>query len=152
MTSEGETPYEPHILGRMVPERDKSGVHIITVFFEKDRSGILTGKSYRWPTYDVIAPVVGYLSGDRQGTVGTLEDAAEKDIAAREQEEERARGERLALYDQIRQAIISARSLGELDTARSLMKGKKTKLGDKWDDLVAEGTKRMGELTQMEAA
>lgn len=152
MKAEGETPYEPHILGRMVPERDKSGTHIIKVFFEKDRSGILTGKTFKWPTYDIIAPVVGYLSGDRQGTVGSLEDAAEKDIAAREREEEQARAERLALYDQIRQAIIGARSLGELDTARSLMKGKKTKLADKWDDLVAEGTKRMSELTQMEAA
>ena len=152
MKSEGETPYEPHILGRMIPERDKSGMHIITVFFEKDRSGILTGKSYRWPTYDVIAPVVGYLSGDRQGTVGSLEDAAEKDIAAREREEEQVRADRLALYNQIRQAIIGAHSLGGLDAARSLMKGKKTKLADKWDDLVAEGTKRMSELTHMETA
>lgn len=152
MKAEGETPYEPHVLGRMTPQREKDGTYTIQVFFEKDRSGILTGKTYKWPTYDVIAPVISYLSGETQGQLGSAEDAADKDIAAREREEEQVRADRLALYNQIRQAIIGAHSLGGLDAARSLMKGKKTKLADKWDDLVAEGTKRMSELTHMETA
>jgi hypothetical protein len=149
MKSEGETPYEPHILGRMIPERDKAGGHIITVFFEKDRSGILTGRTFDWPTFETIAPVVGYLSGDKQGQVGTLEDAAEKDIAAKEREDDTAAKERQTIFEQIRMAIIGAHTIDELNAASSLMKGKKTKLGDKWDELAAEGARRKNELVQI---
>lgn len=149
MKSEGETPYEPHILGRMTPERTKTGEYIIKVFFEKDRSGILTGRTFAWPTYEVIAPVVAYLSGDRQGTVGTLDDAAEKDIAAKEREDDAAARERQTLFEQIRMAILGARTLDELNAASSLMKGKKNKLGDKWDELAAEGARRKNELVQI---
>jgi hypothetical protein len=130
MKSEGETPYEPHILGRMIPERDKKGGYIIKVFFEKDRSGILNGKEYLWPNYDLIAPIIGYLSGENQGTVGTLEDAAEKDAAAQERQAEKETQERQAIYEQIRTAILTASTVEQLSAAWSLTKGKKTKLGD----------------------
>jgi hypothetical protein len=149
MKSEGETPYEPHVLGRMTPERDKQGGHIIRVFFEKDRSGILTGKTIAWPTYDVIAPVVGYLSGGEQGTVGTLEDATEKDVAAKEREEETQARERQMLFETIRTAVIGAKSLEELRAACDLTKGKKTKLGVKFDELTAEVARRKSELTNI---
>ena len=33
LKAEGETPHEPHILGRMCPERDEKGGYIIKVFF-----------------------------------------------------------------------------------------------------------------------
>lgn len=149
MKSEGETPYEPHILARMVPQREKDGTQTIRVFFEKDRSGILTGRTFNWPTFETIAPVVGYLSGDKQGQVGTLEDAAEKDIAAKEREDDAAAKERQTIFEQIRMAIIGAHTIDELNTASSLMKGKKTKLGDKWDELAAEGARRKSELVQI---
>lgn len=149
MKSEGETPYEPHILGRMIPERDKKGGYIIKVFFEKDRSGILTGKEFPWPTYETVAPVVAYLSGDNQGTVGTLEDAAEKDAAAVERQAEAVAQERQSLFEQIRKAIMDARSVEELNAAWSLTKGKKTKLGDKYDELVTAGQSRKSELTKI---
>jgi len=149
MKSEGETPYEPHILGRMTPERDKQGGHIIKVFFEKDRSGILTGKTFSWPTYEVIAPVVAYLSGGEQGSVGTLEDATEKDVAAREREEEAVGRDRKNLYEQIRAAIINAKSLDELKTAWGLTTGKKTKLADLYDALATAKDTRKTELTSI---
>jgi hypothetical protein len=122
--------YEPHILGRMVPDRDKQGGYIINVFFEKDRSGILTGKEISWPTYSTIQPIVAYLSGDVQGTVGSLEEAAEKDAAAQERQAEREAQEKQTIYEQIRTAILTAQTVDALSAAWSLTKGKKTKLGD----------------------
>jgi hypothetical protein len=149
MKSEGETPYEPHILGRMIPDRDKKGGYIVKVFFEKDRSGILTGREFTWPTYETVSPIVAYLSGDNQGTVGTLEDAAEKDAAAVERQAEQNAAERQSLFEQIRKAIMDSRTVDELNAAWSLTKGKKTKLGDKWEELVSEGTRRKSELTKV---
>ena len=36
LKAEGETPHEPHVLGRMCPDRDERGGYITKVFFEKD--------------------------------------------------------------------------------------------------------------------
>lgn len=146
MKSEGETPYEPHVLGRMIPERDKKGGYIIKVFFEKDRSGILTGKEFEWPNYQTVAPVVGYLSGEHQGTVGTLEDAAEKDAAAQERQAERELSERQTLYEQIRTAIVTSQTIEALAGAWSLTKGKKTKLADLYEQLATAKDTRKTEL------
>jgi len=130
LKAEGETPHEPHVLGRMCPERDDKGGYIIKVFFEKDRSGILTGKEFLWPTYETIAPVVNYLCSGQQGRIGTPEEAAERDIAAQEAAQEKAERERRELFDQIRTALLGAKSVQQLQTAWSLTNGKKTRLGD----------------------
>ena len=103
--------------------------HVID-FFEKDRSGILTGKEFLWPTYETIAPVVSYLCGGEQGRLGTPEEAAEIDISAQEAEKEKAERERKELFDQIRTALVGSKSIQQLQTAWSLTNGKKTRLGD----------------------
>lgn len=130
MKAEGETPHEPHILGRMRPERDSQGGYIIKVFFEKDRSGILSGRTLEWPNYETIAPVVNYLSGKQQGQLGTLESNAEKDAAAQEAAAEKAKAEKHSLFEQVRTAIIGAQTADALKTAWSLTKGKKGFLGE----------------------
>lgn len=147
MKAEGETPYEPHVLGRMIPERGKDGSYTIQVFFEKDRSGILTGKTFVSPTYATIEPLMKYLSGDVQGKVGSLEDAAERDAAAIEAAEHRAQQERQEMFETIRNAIIGARNVDALKGAWDLTKGKKTKLGDElFGQLEATKEARKGEL------
>jgi hypothetical protein len=130
LKAEGETPHEPHLLGHMCPERDEKGGYIIKIFFEKDRSGVLTGKEFRWPTYETIAPVINYLCGGDQGKIGTQEEAAERDISAQEAEEEKAERERKELFEQIRTALLGAKKMAQLQTAWSLTNGKKTRLGD----------------------
>ncbi len=132
LKAEGETPHEPHVLGRMCPERDDKGGYIIKAFFEKDRSGILTGKEFLWPTYETIAPVVRYLCGGEQGKLGTPEEAAEIDISAQEAEKEKAERERKDLFDSIRAALRGAKTIDQLQTAWSLTNGKKTRLGDEF--------------------
>lgn len=130
MKAEGETPHEPHVLGRMRPERDVAGGYIVKVFFEKDRSGILTGRTIDWPNYSTIAPVVNYLSGTVQGRLGTEEENAERDAAALETQAQKTNRERETLFTQIRTAITNARTLEELKSAWELTKGKKTRLGE----------------------
>lgn len=129
MKAEGETPYEPHLLGRMVPERGKDGSYLIRIFFEKDRSGILTGKTFEWPNYATIEPVVSYLLGGVQGKLGTAEENAEVDAEKQAQQEERTERERTELFTAIRDSINSAHTVEALKAAWLLTSGKKTKLG-----------------------
>lgn len=130
LKAEGETPYEPHILARMTPERDEKGGYVIRIFFEKDRSGIFTGKTFDWPNYKTIEPVMGYLTGGSHGQIGSPESSAEKDVAAQEAERDKTERERKELFEQIRAALLSSSTLQKLQTAWSLTTGKKTKLGD----------------------
>lgn len=137
MKAEGETPHEPHILGRMQPNRDEQGGYVIRVFFEKDRSGILTGRTFEWPNYETIAPVVAYLRGGEQGKLGTPEENAARDAEAQERAEVAQAEERRALFDQIRAALVNAKNKEELKAAWSLTTGKKGKLGDELHDQLA---------------
>lgn len=150
LKAEGETPHEPHVLGRMCPERDEKGGYIIKVFFEKDRSGILTGKEFLWPTYQTIAPVVSYLCGGEQGKIGMPEEAAERDVSAQQAAQEKADRERKELFDQIKTALVGAKSKEQLQTAWSLTNGKKTRLGDEFmTQLLAVKDSRKAELWEV---
>jgi hypothetical protein len=135
MKAEGETPHEPHVLGRMTTDRDEKGGYIIKVFFEKDRSGILTGRTFEWPNFQTIAPVVGYLSGGEQGKLGMPEDAAEIDASKQEEQSNRSELEKRTAFEQIRTAILASRTMEELKVSWDLTKGKKGKLGEFFDQL-----------------
>jgi len=131
MKSEGETQYEPHMLIRMTPEREENGTHRIRAFFEKDRSGILTGRTIDWPNFDTIAPAVRILTGvGVSQSLGTPEEVAQRDASAAEAKRESEVAERLALFTQIRNSINSAPDLDALKSAWSLVSGKKGKLGE----------------------
>ena len=135
MKAEGETPHEPHVCGRMRPERLPDGSFTINVFFEKDRSGILTGRTIPNPNYGTIEPVVNYLTGTSQGKLGTEEENAERDAAAQEAQAAKAAQEKESMFGQIRTAILDAKSIDELKTAWELVKGRKGKLGDFYEQL-----------------
>jgi hypothetical protein len=137
MKAEGETPHEPHVLGRMRPERTDEGGYIVKVFFEKDRSGILTGRTIEWPNYTTIAPVVNYLNGTIQGKLGSEEETAERDAAAIETQEQKNAREKEMLFTQIKTALVGSKSLDELTSAWGLTKGKKTRLGNELYDQLA---------------
>jgi hypothetical protein len=146
MKAEGESPHEPHVLGRMSPERLADGAFKIRVFFEKDRSGILTGRTFDWPNFSTIEPVVGHLRGGVQGKLGTPEESAERDMELAEKLEASVQGARLELFQQIRTAVEGARSIEALRTAWLLTQGKKGKLGDYYDELETIKEARKAEL------
>jgi hypothetical protein len=89
MKAEGETPYEPHILIRMEAVRPQKANEVATIYAyaEKDRTGILAGRSFANPTYKtLIEPLVGLLGGT-QARIATEEEAAAVDADALEREE-----------------------------------------------------------------
>ena len=91
MKAEGETPYEPHILIRMEALKPKktNELAMIIAYAEKDRTGVLAGRSFVNPTFDSLCrPLLGLL-GATQAQLESLEATAVKDaetLAAEEQQ------------------------------------------------------------------
>jgi hypothetical protein len=100
MRAEGETAYEPHILIRMSTERPTKTNEIGTVvaYAEKDRTGVLSGRSFVNPTFDSLCrPLLGLL-GETQARIASGDEAAMQDaeaLSAQEAERERASTEQL---------------------------------------------------------
>lgn len=92
MRAEGETPYEPHILLRMEGIRPKKTNEVaqIIAYAEKDRTGVLSGRSFVNPNFDSLCkPLLGLL-GSIQAQVATSDESAAKDAEAlAEQDKER---------------------------------------------------------------
>lgn len=70
---EGETAYEPHILLRMESIKPKKTNEVATIiaYAEKDRTGVLSGRSFMNPTFDTICRPLLPLLGDKQAHVAT---------------------------------------------------------------------------------
>jgi len=89
MRAEGETPYEPHILIRMESIKPKKTNEIaqIIAYAEKDRTGILAGRSFVNPTFETICrPLLGLL-GATQAQMTTTDEAASLDAESLSQQE-----------------------------------------------------------------
>lgn len=89
MKAEGETPYEPHILIRMeaIKPRHTNETASIVAYAEKDRTGILAGRSFVNPTFDsLVKPLLGLL-GEKQARVATDSETAAADAERLAQEE-----------------------------------------------------------------
>lgn len=89
MKAEGETPYEPHILIRMETIRaaKTNEVAQVVAYAEKDRTGVLSGRSFVNPTFATLCqPVMGLLGGT-QAHIATEDEVAGVDAEALEQSE-----------------------------------------------------------------
>jgi hypothetical protein len=81
MKAEGETPYEPHILIRMeaIKPKKTNEKAMIVAYAEKDRTGVLAGRSFIDPTFETLCrPLLGLL-GATQAQLESLEATAVKD-------------------------------------------------------------------------
>lgn len=95
MKAEGETAYEPHILIRMerLRARKTNEVDQVIAYAEKDRTGVLSGRSFVDPTFESLCrPLLGLLGGT-QATMMTHDTAAAVDSEALAAEEEKRVGE-----------------------------------------------------------
>ncbi len=84
MKAEGETPYEPHILIRMEAVKPKKTNEIasIVAYAEKDRTGVLAGRSFVNPNFETLcAPIMNLLGGE-QAKIDSLDETASKDAEA----------------------------------------------------------------------
>jgi hypothetical protein len=97
MKAEGETPYEPHILIRMEairPQRTNELAQIVA-YAEKDRTGVLAGRSFVNPTFETLAKPLLALLGGSQAQIPTNDETAAQD-AERITENEKSRIEQSA--------------------------------------------------------
>ena len=89
MRAEGETPYEPHILIRMEGIRPKKTNEVgqIIAYAEKDRTGILSGRSFVNPNFDSLCkPLLGLL-GSVQAKIATSDESSAQDAEALAEQE-----------------------------------------------------------------
>lgn len=92
MKAEGETAYEPHILLRMESQKSKKSNEVakIIAFAEKDRTGVLAGRSFINPTFATLCAPLLPLLGVTQAKIQTSDETASQDAEAID-EQDRAR-------------------------------------------------------------
>lgn len=93
MKAEGETPYEPHILIRMEAIRPKKTNEIadIVAYIEKDRTGVLSGRSFVNPNFETLCRPLLSLLGSEQAQIPTGDETAAQDAETiSQQDHERA--------------------------------------------------------------
>ena len=131
MRAEKETGHEPDITCQMFQTRNLDTKEFkISMYVEKDHSGLFQGKTIDWPKGDTVKPWYDLIRGATPATVQTIEQAIEADLALQAREDDRFKTERAALFTQIRDSMLRANTHDELRTAWSLTQGKKMRLGD----------------------
>jgi len=119
MKSEGETPYEPNILINMKQQRyddQQEGLEkgSIIAYFEKDRTGLFTGISVKYPDFSTIEPVVNLLFGTKQAQIETEESVSQKDSGLIDQKKIEKREKSTNSRIQATKVITCCQSLEEL--------------------------------------
>lgn len=116
MKAEGETAYEPHILIRMEAIKPKKTNEMaqIVAYAEKDRTGVLAGRSFINPNFDTLCkPLMGLLGGV-QAHMATADETAVAD-AEQIAEDDSKRSERSGeLLRDLSAKITLCKALDEL--------------------------------------
>lgn len=116
MRAEGETAYEPHILFRMEAIRPKKTNEKgqIVAYCEKDRTGILGGRSYINPSFDTLCkPVLGLL-GKSQAQIMDLDATAAIDAEEIERQEQERELKSAVMRDEFIARITLCKDASEL--------------------------------------
>lgn len=120
MQAEKETPYEPHILVKMYQVKSNSGEFVrgqCVAYFEKDRTGLFTGRSVAEPNFATFEPLLSLL-GTEQAVVETDTSEADAGLAIDEDEKRAVKEKESArLRDVFLTRFQEAESLSELQTA-----------------------------------
>lgn len=157
MKAEGETAYEPHICLRMEAKQDEHNPLLTRYlcYAEKDRTGVLAGRTYENPTYAMIEPLLPLL-GEEQAAEEDEDERIAKDGELLDIDEDKSKAKTAKsakLYAEHQAALTGAASLAELGIiGDSLKKNKRYLLDEHLQALrVLYGHRRDG-LVQAEAA
>jgi hypothetical protein len=116
MKAEGSTAYEPHILIRLeaIKPRKTNEVADIIAYIEKDRTGVLAGRSFVNPTFDSICkPILGLLGGEQAHIPTTDETATQDAEKIAEQDRERSQVSQ-ATFKDFEARITLCKTIAEL--------------------------------------
>lgn len=126
MRAEGETAYEPHVCARMEsdqnPKDSTQSDYIMHV--EKDRSGVLAGRSIPNPSFDTIVPILPLL-GDVQAPAEDEDERIAKDgeLLAKQDEKAKAKEEKsLGIFRELQPKLMGAKALAELGAVAAEIK------------------------------
>lgn len=157
MRAEGETPYEPHICIRMLSEQNPadSTESRYVALVEKDRTGVLAGKSIINPSYRTIAPLLPLL-GEVQAAPEDEDERVARDaeLMGKQDEKARAKEEKSAgLMMELQGKLMAATTLAAIHVAAEEVRKQKRYLTDDHEGALRELYKsKRDQLVQQEAA
>lgn len=115
MKAEGETAYDPNHLLRMEAVHSPGKPSIITAWAEKDRSGILAGKTIQWPTFENILMPLLALMGDKQAQIEDVDDAAIKDAEALDKTDDTKKATSAKMTEDYKARFTLAKTVSQVD-------------------------------------
>jgi len=127
MRAEGETPYECHICCRMEARQSASDSSKSTYFaiYEKDRTGLLAGRTFANPSFKTIECVLPLLNGTEQARSENPEDVVAKDSALLDKEEEAKEKKSTEILKACQDLVDKANDMKELGDVIEQCKTKK---------------------------
>ena len=156
LRAEGETAYEPHICGRFEARQDEKNSTVSTYFlmFEKDRTGVLAGRTYSNPSFKTLSPVMPLLNG-KQAQSEDPDDVAMKDAELHEKDKEKkAKKDEKSreLFTDFNARIVGAKDLESLNAiATDLKKQKRYIMEDNLSSLRITFEERKDRITNEKA-
>jgi len=126
MRAEGETQYETHICMRMESRKDPtdSTKSIYEVYVEKDRTGVLSGKVFRNPSFSTIEPLLPLL-GEVQAPTEDESERIAKDGELLQKQEDKAKDKAeksLTKFRALKAEIVAAASIEDVASFATTMK------------------------------
>ena len=149
MRAEGETAYEPHLCCRMEGRQSESDSSKYTYFaiYEKDRTGLLAGRTFPNPSFKTIECILPLLNGTEQAHSEDPADVAAQDSALLDREEEAKEKKSAEILKACQDLVDGCGDMAQLGDVIEQCKTKKrymvkkdevvlrTAIGDKTDDL-----------------
>lgn len=155
MRAEGETAYEPHICLRMEESKKKSDGAEYLCHVEKDRTGVLSGKTIVNPTFAMVEPLLPLL-GEVQAPVEDEDERIAKDselLDKQREEKDKAKSEKSAgIFQAFQPRIMTAKSLADLGSVAEELKKQKRYLLEEHGNALNEMYKSRREKLVNEAA
>lgn len=132
MRAEGETAYETQMCARMEARQNPkdSTLSTVLIMFEKDRTSVLSGRTFSNPSFKTIEPILPLLDGS-QAQFESPDDVAAKDseLLDREiQKKKEKEAKSLVLFNEFNAVIATCNELEALAEIGDQMKKEKRKM------------------------
>lgn len=153
MRAEGETAYEPHICLRM-EAAGKGAETDYLCHVEKDRTGVLAGRTIKNPAFSMIEPLLPLL-GEVQAPVEDEDERIAKDseLLDKQDGKDKAKVEKsLAIFRDFQPRIMTAADLGDLGAIAAELKKQNRYMQEEHSNALREMYKSRREKLVNEAA